>query len=83
MDLGNTWTEDNTNTTSQRIEKSVVQVTGTGLGMAAGYAGGSMIAVAVAGGPIGWGFAGVAAVALSPFVIDAGENHYYQQRGIE
>ncbi len=93
LDIANTWTANNSNTKAQRLEKTGVIVAGTSLsyfgGAAAGMKGaeiGGGIGLSI-GGPIGGAIGGVIGFAagslVTGWVISAGQDKYYDIRGIE
>ncbi|MCK4260870.1 MAG: hypothetical protein KAX49_17970, partial [Halanaerobiales bacterium] len=93
LDITNTWTENNKNTTAQRVEKTGVIAAGTAVsyfgGAAAGIEGAKIcgsIGMAI-GGPIGGAIGGVVGFAGGSFgvgwIVSKVQDKYYDFRGIE
>ncbi len=76
LDLGNTWTENNSNTNGDRVLKSVVQVTGVAAGV--------LVGVAVSASFVGVGAVASTALTIAGcIVIDRVSDWYYSKVGIE
>ena len=85
LDLGNTWTENNSNTNGDRVLKSIVQVTGVAAGILVGAAASAAFAAcATTVAPLlvgGAAFIGVTGVGT--VIIDVASQYYYDKVGIE
>lgn len=82
VDLGNTWTENNSNTNGDRVLKSVVQVTCVAAGVLVGAAASAAFAACAAVPVVGVVAFGAVTIA-GGIVIDAASNWYYNKVGID
>ena len=82
LDLGNTWTENNSNTNGDRVLKSVVQVTGVAAGILVGAAASAAFAACAAVPVVGVVAFGAVTI-TGGIVIDAASNWYYNKVGID